>query len=115
MQSENIKATYEWLRERGFMATLKIDREVLVLALMSERYFLNNNRIPETDVRLVVYAHDVAGTMWDLKTGDVSYDSAHGIACGAGEIGRYDTNDALRELADDLISQVEDQYAEEQS
>lgn len=90
---------------------LSINRDDLIAALMATRYGLTSD-CDETDVRLVVYEVVPGGSRYSLESGDVSFDLVHGAYCGASMISMYDTNDAIRETADDLISQVEDQHAE---
>ena len=109
MRSENMNATIEWLKANGFyMTDLEASRDDIIMQLKVERHFLKDERIDECDVRLVVYRD----RSFEVRSGDVCYDTVHGIACGASMIGRYDTNADLRETADDLISQCEDQLAE---
>ncbi len=66
--------------------------------------------LPEepTDVRLV---HCGNGTNW-IQTGLVDYDIVHGIACGAGELGKNALCADVYDLARDLVNQVCDQLAE---
>lgn len=90
------------------MTDLEAQRALIIAALQSERAWLKQEHIREADVRLVVYKD----RSWTINVGDVCYDTVHGIACGASMISRYDTNDGLRETADDLISQCEDQLAD---
>ncbi len=90
---------------------LEIDRETVIVQLQAYRYSLDHDDIDESDVRLIVYSD----FSYSMALGDVSYDLVHGVYCGSSMVGRYDTNDAIRETADDLISQVEDQFAEDRS
>lgn len=91
-----------------------ISRFSVMNVLRYERDLLVGQLDSETDVRLVVEARDddVLGTTWHISSGDVSYDTVHGIACGAGTLHVKATDDEIAALADDLISQVEDQLAE---
>ncbi len=81
----------------------------IIRTLKLERTYLVKNEIADTDVRIII--HDTTGPIWEIAFGDVSYDLFHGIACGASTIGPDDTDDGLRETADDLIAQVVDQLA----
>ena len=90
------------------MQKLEIDRDTVITQLQVYRYIIRNERIEETDVRLIVFSD----FSFEMARGDVQYDTVHGVYCGSSMIGRYDTNDAIRETADDLIAQVQDQFAE---
>lgn len=52
---------------------------------------------------------------WFLNTGDVQYDTEHTAYCGAGCIGKMDTEADLKIAALDLIKQVDEQIAEDES
>lgn len=85
----------------GCIVKPNINRDELIDALSEERTWLLNVRIESTDVRLVYWREN---SSWIVRTGDV--------ACGASEIGNDYLRIDLEELADDLISQVEDQIAD---
>ncbi len=91
---------------------LEIDREIVISQLQAYRHSLVCDKIAdETDVRLIVNSDFT----FDMALGDVSYDTAHGVYCSASVIERYTTNASLAEIADDLIEQVQDQFAEDVS
>ena len=60
------------------------------------------------DVRLCVEL-DMGTVRWSLHIGDVGYDTHHSMLCGAGVL--FDDT-VISELVDDLITQVEDEYAD---
>lgn len=90
------------------MQTKSPDRADLVTALVRERAFLVKNKIPTTDVRLCVTE---TGAWW-LNYGDVCYDSEHTAFCGASSISASDSHVEILALADELITQIEDQISE---
>jgi len=60
------------------------------------------------DVRLQVYP----ALTWSFRCGDPSYDQDHGGWLGCGTVGPDDTVDVLSALADALISQAVEQFAQ---
>ncbi len=81
-----------------------------MLSETEDLLFAELEYLPEepTDVRLVYCAN---GSNW-IQTGLASHDIVHGIACGAGELGKNALCADVYDLARDLVNQVCDQLAE---
>lgn len=62
----------------------------------------------ELDIRLV---SNQDGELW-FATGDVSYDTVHGAACGASSIASDSSDDDVSAVAVDLVDQVVDGLAQ---
>lgn len=62
----------------------------------------------ETDIDVRLRVH---GGSWELKTGDAQYDTDHRGYWGASSVSARDTDRDLMNTAEDLIDQVEDDYA----
>lgn len=105
----NIQATFEWLKEQGFM--MRRVKFPSIARVAAELRAVNATLDPADfaeegcDVRLQVYPDGD----WAIRVGDSSYDLDHrgywGASCLDGR--RFDSTD----LARDLIDQAREQYA----
>lgn len=82
------------------------DRDELEEELVAIQEWLKSEGLPETEVRL-----QVERGSWTVHTGDPQYDTSHRGVWGSGEVARGDSRATLRDLADDMIEQAEDQQS----
>lgn len=84
------------------------DKDTLVEMLLNVRDYLLEEDLEETDVRLVMWD----GGAWDLKEGDVQYDTAIAPYCAASIVTIQDDLESIEDKADGLIADIEDCIAE---
>lgn len=108
--TQNMKATFEWLRDRGFMMTKTRFPSIASVAaeLRAVNATLDAADFPDDescDIRLQVYPDGD----WAIRVGDSSYDLDHRGYWGCGSLDgrRFDSAD----LARDLLDQAREQYA----
>ena len=110
--TKNMKATFQWLRDNGFM--MRIVRFPSIASVANALRDVNASLDPRDfpdddscDVRLQVYPDGD----WAIRVGDSSYDLDHHGYWGAGCLNgkRFDSAETAR----DLIDQAREQYADD--
>ena len=86
-------------------------KDTIAHELRGVRDFLRRNRLEETDVRLQVLDNGD----WAVHSGDASYDTDHRGSWGAAGVQSTDTDADLTATAEDLLAQVADSVAQEET